>query len=158
MSVRVTKILIIIDKGTQSGLSVNMAVISINNGLIGRIVEIGPNWSKVLLITDADSSVSSLNDRTRELAVTKGTKGDPVSDKYGFVKLTYLATDADIITGDIITTSGFGGVFPKGILIGKVKEVKLEANGLTKYAHIEPASDLKRLEEVVVIKGQRGVR
>ena len=149
--------IIVINRGTDNDIEINNAVMSINNGLIGEVIEVGPNWSKVMLITDSDSSVSSIINRTRELAVTKG---DPVAVRYGYVKLTYLANDADIVTDDIITTSGFGGIYPKGILIGKVKEVKLETNGLTKFAYVQPVADFKTMEEVVVIRsvqGQKGV-
>lgn len=146
-----------INKGTDDGLAVNDPVISVNGGLIGVVNGVGPNWSKVMLITDSDSSVSSIIDRTRDIAVTKG---DPIADRYGYVKLTYLAADADIVTDDVIITSGFGGIYPKDIVIGKVKEVKMDSNGLTKFAYVQPDADLKTMEEVVVIKsvkGQKGV-
>lgn len=150
--------IIMINKGTDNGLAINNPVMSINDGLIGEVIGIGTNWSKVMLITDSDSSVSSIVDRTRELAVTKG---DPIADRYGYVKLTYLVSDADIVTNDVITTSGFGGIYPKGILLGKVKEIKMESNGLTKFAYVQPTADFKTMEEVVVIKSiqrQKGVQ
>jgi len=140
---------ILINKGTNNGFNVNNEVISVNRGLIGRIIEVSTDWSKVMLITDPESSVSTILDRTRDLAVATG---DAFASKYGFIKLTYILPEADIITDDIVVTSGYGGIFSKGILVGKVKEVKQEPNELTKYAYIEPAADFKRLEEVFVIK------
>lgn len=141
--------IILINKGTDDGIKINSEVISINKGLVGRIIEAAPDWAKVMLITDPNSSVSTIVDRTRDLAVVRG---DGVATKYGYVRLNYILPEADIITEDIVVTSGFGGVFSKGILIGKVKEIKQEANELTKYAYVEPAADLNRLEEVLVIK------
>lgn len=141
--------MIIINKGTNYGLKINDEVLAANRGLIGRITEVSTNWSKVLLITDPESSISSINDRTRELAVVRG---DALASKYNYIKMIYIMPEADIQVNDVIITSGFGGVFTKGTLIGTVKEIKQEGNQLTRYAYIEPAVDFKRLEEVVVLK------
>lgn len=141
--------IILIDKGSNDGLKVNNQVLSLNKGLVGRIIEIGPNWSKVMLITDPDSSISSLVDRTRDITVARG---DSTASDDGYIKLTYVLPDADIVTDDVIITSGFGGIFSKGILIGKVKEIHKESNDLMKYAYIEPATDFTNLEAVLVIK------
>lgn len=141
--------IIIIDKGTNDGLKVDDMAMSLNKGLVGKITEVSTNWSKVLLLTDPESSVSCMIDRTRELTVAQG---DAVANKYGYIKLTYILPEADIITDDVIVSSGYGGIFGKGILVGKVKEVKQEPKELTKYAYIEPTADFKRLEEVIVIK------
>ncbi len=141
--------MIITNKGSNDGVKLNDTVISLNKGLVGRVIEVSTNWSKVLLITDPESSVSSMIDRTRELTVAQG---DSFASKYGYIKLTYILPTADIITDDIIITSGFGGIFSKGILIGKVKEVKQEPKELTKYAYVEPTADFKTLEEVIIIK------
>jgi rod shape-determining protein MreC len=144
--------IIIINKGSNDGIKVNSGVISMNRGLVGRVTEVAPDWSKVLLITDMDSSVSCMVDRSRELGVIKG---DLLGNKYGYLKMVYMLPEADISTDDVIVTSGFGGVLPKGILIGKVKEINQEKGELTKYSYIEPATDFKSLEEVLVIKSEK---
>ena len=141
--------IILINKGTESGIKVDSQVISHNKGLIGRVIDVAPNWAKVMLITDSDSSVSSMIDRTRDLTVVRG---DSVASKDGYVKLSYILPDAEIATNDEIVTSGYGGIFSKGLLIGKVVEIKNESNELTKYALVEPTADFKRIEEVLVIK------
>lgn len=140
---------IIVDKGHEDGIKINSSVMSVSKALVGRVIEVGSNWSKIMLLTDTDSSVSSLVDRTRDIVITRG---DGIASKYGLLKLTYVLADADLVQDDIIISSGYGGIFPKGILIGKVKEIKQEPNELTKYAYIEPATDFKKLEEVFIIK------
>jgi rod shape-determining protein MreC len=147
--------ILIIDKGYRDGIIVNQQVVSLNNGLVGKIIEVGPSWSKVLLLTDVESSVSSLIDRTRDFAIAKG---DLAASKSGYIKLSFILPDAEVLTGDTVVTSGMGGIFTKGILIGKVVEVKQEPGNITKYAYIEPTADFKRLEDVMVVNTQETIQ
>lgn len=137
-----------IDKGTANGLQKKCAVIT-SKGLVGYIYDIGSNWAKVIAIIDPDSSAGGTIVRTRDSAVVKG---DVNLEKDGLCKMTYLSKEADIISGDLIETSGLGGIYPKGLLIGKVGEIKPEEQGISQYAIIEPAVDFERLKEVLVIR------
>jgi rod shape-determining protein MreC len=101
----------IIDKGSSGGIAVNMAVVT-EDGLAGRITEAGTGISRVLLITDPDSRVGAVLQDSRELGIVEGTLRS-------VLKMRYLNIDADVREGDTVLTSGFGGNFPKGILIGK---------------------------------------
>ena len=136
-----------INKGTLSGLNINQAVLTAQ-GLVGHISEIGYTWAKVETIIDSDSSISATIVRTSNTAIAEG---DVVYGIDGYCKLSYLDKDADLTTGDLIETSGIGGVYPKGILIGKVVDVKTDMHGVSQYALLEPVSDLKRLNEVLVV-------
>ncbi|WHH61053.1 rod shape-determining protein MreC [Petroclostridium sp. X23] len=142
-----------IDKGTADGLEKNCAVIS-SKGLVGYVFDIGLNRAKVISVIDSNSSVSSLIVRTRDIAVVKG---DLTLQKEGLAKMNYIDKDADIIKGDLIETSGLGGIFPKGLLVGKIKEVGKEPYEISKYAVIEPAVDFQRLEQVFVIKNTKAL-
>jgi len=138
----------IIDKGTAHGLQKKCAVIT-SKGLVGYICDIGTNWAKVISIIDADSSVGSIVVRTRDIAVVKG---DLTLQNQGLCKMTYISKGENVISGDLVETSGMGGIYPEGLLIGKIKEIKPEEHGISKYAIIEPAVDFERINEVFVIK------
>lgn len=137
-----------IDKGTADGLENKCAVIT-SKGLVGYIYDIRSNSAKVMSIIDSDSAVSALLVRTRDIAVVKG---DLQLQHEALCKMTYISEEADIVVGDSIITSGLGGIYPKGLLIGKVKQILKEPHEIAQYAIIEPEVDFKRLEEVFVIK------
>ncbi|MDP3791456.1 MAG: rod shape-determining protein MreC [Candidatus Omnitrophota bacterium] len=134
---------IIIGKGSSSGIRQNMAVMS-TRGLVGRIVEVGKNLSKVLLITDPNLKVGIMIRRNRQGGVMVGRPG-------GRCKVIYISLDSDAKAGDKIITAGFGSVFPKGILIGDIEKVDKEQGRLYKYAIVRPSQDLSKLEEVLCI-------
>lgn len=140
----VLKDTIIIDKGRRHGLSKDMTVIS-GNGLVGRIRECGVDISRCLLITDRDSVVSAIVQRTRE-------EGACVGGARSGLLLKYLELGSDVKEGDAVISSGFSGVFEKGILIGGVAAVKKDPSGLYLNAVVKPAVDMTRLEEVLVIR------
>lgn len=136
-----------IDKGTSSGIQKNDAVIT-PKGLVGHVVEVGHNWAKVVSIIDADSSVGAIVSRTGDIAIADG---ELVLADEGKCKLNYVTREASVVVGDTVETSGLGGVYPKGLLIGTVTEIKNDALGFSQYAIIEPAVDFKRLSEVAVV-------
>jgi len=140
--------IVIIDKGTNSGVYKNMAVIS-EDGLVGYTVDVGKNWAKVLIITDNRSSISAMIQRTRDNGIVKGSVSPAPP---GYIKMVYLPVDASIVKGDVVISSGIGGIVPKGIVIGEVVEVKKESDNLMKYAIVKPAVDFNKLEYVFVIK------
>ena len=136
--------IIFIDKGKNDGIVQDMVVIS-GEGLVGRVREMGETMSKVMLVNDIDSKVGAIVQRNRDQGLLIGTSE-------GKCKLIYLSLDSDVKKGDKILTSGMGGIYPKGILIGQVTEVAKERGRLYKYAIIEPSGELSKLEEVLCIK------
>ena len=135
---------VFIDKGEKNGVVNDMVVIS-GHGLVGRIRESGTTMAKVMLINDIDSKIGAIEQKSREQGLLIGIPE-------GRCKLIYLPLDLDIRKGDRILTSGMGGIYPKGILIGRVAEVAKEKGRLYKYAIVEPSNKLSRLEEVLCIK------
>jgi len=135
---------LIIDKGSEHGIRTNKAVIS-TRGLVGRVIEVGRCSSRVLLISDPNSKVGVLIQRTRHGGILTGRPD-------GKCKMIYIAPDSDILRGDRVITAGFSGIFPKDILVGEISGVGKEPGRLYKYAIIKPAQDLSRLEEVLCIK------
>jgi rod shape-determining protein MreC len=137
--------MLIINQGSEDGLAVDMPVITVL-GLAGRIVSITPHTAEVLLLVDNESAVGA---RVLETRVTPGVvQGIGQANK---LEMIHLSHDEDIMVGNTIITSGFNSYFPKGVPIGVVEEVILDANGLTKKVKIKPFVDFNRLEEVMVI-------
>lgn len=135
---------VIIDKGKGDAVRKDMAVVS-GNALVGRVRESGHSIARVLLITDVDSVVSAIAQRTRDEGAVTGNGRDSLIMKY--VELT-----SDIKEGDEVVTSGFGGIFEKGILIGKVLSVRKDANGLYLNAIIKPEVNIDHLEAALVMR------
>ena len=139
---------ITINRGYLDGVKQEMAVIT-DRGLVGMISTVSPNSSQVLLITDPRLPVSAVVQRTRD-PVTDGIVESFTKDSAS-LKITYLPLEAKIQPGDLIVTSGLGGIFPKGILIGTVREVGQDDLGMVLSALIEPRVNFNRLEEVFII-------
>ncbi|MDD5944957.1 MAG: rod shape-determining protein MreC [Clostridia bacterium] len=137
----------LIDKGETDGIENNMAVINAG-GLVGRVVKTSAVYSKVYSILDSRSSVSAQSLRTGDLGVVVG---DHELMEQGLCKMEYIDSDAEIMEGDEIITSGLSEYYPAGISIGYVKEIHQDENGLTKYAVIEPKADFKHIDTVLVI-------
>lgn len=135
---------VIIDKGLTHGVRPNKAVVSVY-GLVGRVLEVGKNSSKILLITDPNSKVGVLITKNRHGGILVGRPD-------GKCKMIYIALDSDVAPGDKVITAGFGTVFPKDILVGEVSIVGKEPGRLYKYAIVKPAQELSKLEEVLCIK------
>lgn len=138
----------LIDKGFTSGINYNMPVIT-SKGLVGKISAAQPFSSKIISIIEDGSAASAIVSKTGDLVVVKG---DLKLSKEGLCKIEYIPVDLDLSQGDVIETSGMGGIYPKGIIIGTVKEVRQGESDLDKYAIVEPAVDLKRLSQVVILK------
>jgi rod shape-determining protein MreC len=132
-----------INKGEKDGLRKGMAVIS-SGGVIGQILKTGPYHSTVLLITDYNSDIDSIVQRTRAKAIVEG-KGE------NRCQLKYLLRAEEVVIGDIVVTSGLGANFPKGLVVGEIKKVEKTGQGVFQYAELAPSVDLTKLEEVLVI-------
>lgn len=132
-----------IDRGARDGVRRGMAVLA-PDGVVGRVVEVSHTASRVALLTDHNSGVDALIERTRARGVVQGGAD-------GGCAMNYLHRDADVQVGDRVLTSGLDGVFPKGIVIGEVVEVRRRHRGLLQSAIIQPSAALDRLEEVVLV-------
>jgi len=139
-----------IDKGSADGIEVDMVVLA-GAGLVGKIIDVGPNYAKVRSIIDDNSSVSGIIVRTNDLCTVKG---DLTLFNEGYLAVDYIADDINLVINDEITTSHLGTVYPPGIMIGKVIRIEDDPNTLTQIAYINPYADFKNLQEVLVISQQ----
>jgi len=142
-----------INAGRNRGIAKGMAVIS-SKGLVGKITDVGAAWSKVTAIIDPSMSVYAMVDRTRDAGMVQGTLS---VDSQNMLELYFLPMGSDLVPGDLIMSNsiaGFEDIFPKGILIGTVKEVfRRGDDSKSCNATILPATDFNHLEEVMVITG-----
>ncbi|MBR2787020.1 MAG: rod shape-determining protein MreC [Clostridia bacterium] len=137
--------IIMINAGKKDGIDVNMTVIS-DKGLVGHVISVSDNTAKVQTIIDTASSVTSAISTTRDSIITRG-----IIDSNNEVKATFIPTEANVLEGDTVETSGIGGIYPKGIHIGTIKRVVNTKNITNRYAIIETAVDFSKLETVLVI-------
>ncbi len=138
---------ITIDKGTNDGLSMADSVITYD-GLVGHITDIGKDWARVTTILDSQSTVAVVVQRSGDMATIDG---DVELAEKGLCKMTYISKDSTITVGDVAKTSGLGGVYPKGINVGKITQIHSENQGVSQYAEVKPTVDFDRLYEVYVI-------
>ena len=136
-----------IDKGTNDGLEMADTVMT-PYGLVGHITDIGSDWAMVTTILDSQSTVAVMVERTEDFATLDG---DVDLSANGLCKMTYIPKDSTITVGDTIKTSGLGGVYPKGINVGKITVIHPENQGVSQYAEVEPYVDFNKLYEVFVI-------
>lgn len=137
-----------IDKGTKDGLSKDMNVLS-GSGLCGRIVDVGPNWARVLSVIDDTSHISAQVLSTSDNLIVSG---DLEAMKENHIRFTNLL-DADdrVAVGDKVVTSNISDKYLPGILIGYISSIQSDPNNLTKSGYITPAVDFKHISEVLVI-------
>jgi len=137
---------ITIDKGKKDGVKKNSVVI-VPEGLVGVVCEVAHNYSKVKTIFDAESFVSAVCLRSGDMGIVSAYSNTSGSGK---CSMNYIDKSAKTVVGDIIETSGTGGIFPKGILIGKITEIKEDTRSLTLSAAIETSVNLNSLDTVLV--------
>ena len=135
---------VVIDKGRKDGVRPGDVVMA-GGALVGRVTEAGRSVSRVLLITDRQSGVGAMVQRSRELGIVKGTGGR-------LCVMQYLRKEADVRRGDRVITSGVGSIFPEGILVGRVVAVRYDPERGTLSAVVKPSADLVGVEEVFVVK------
>ncbi len=138
-----------VNRGTMHGITSGMAVVN-GDGLIGRVYEVGLNYAKVITIISPDSSVGCLIQSTRENGILRGGTSDTADDAECYVY--YLPNLNSITPGDVVVTSGTDSVYPKGLTIGTVTEVSLDAGSEGSYAVVKPAVDFQRIEEVLILR------
>lgn len=149
---------ITLNRGSDDGVAVDYPVIA-QYGLVGKVVAVTPSTSEVLMITDGEGKAS---------ASIRGSTGDAT---FGIVEGTYkrssrLESEGNLLMlfrrednvnlGDLVLTSGLGGVYPKDVPIGKVEEIELDSSGLLKTAFIRPLENFDSLEEVYIVKKAEG--
>ena len=136
-----------LDKGAAAGVAEGRAVLT-TEGLIGRTVAVSERTADVLLLVDPSCKVSVRLKRSGEFGVAEGVGAEPGQPPT--VRLDYLLKTADVQPGDEVVTSGLGGLFPKGLPVGRVTAVAPDASGLYQTARIELAADLGKLEYAFV--------
>lgn len=136
-----------IDKGSSDGITLHDPVMTAD-GLVGYISEVGLITSKVTTILNSTIDVGAFDRRTRDNGVVSGTSS---LSKKGYTKLGLLQRDCDVSAGDIIVTSGLGGIFPANIIIGEVVEVNPEPQSISLYAVVKPTADLAECRDVFVL-------
>ncbi len=139
----------VINKGSDDGIEKNQPVITAQKAVIGQVYKVGSDWAEIITVIDPESGVGAMVERTGDMGVVEG---DASLRLKGQCKLGYLSRDAEIQPNDYLETSGMGGVYPKGLLIGKVIEVKEDNATMSKYAMVEPIADIERLNQVFVLK------
>jgi rod shape-determining protein MreC len=133
----------IIDKGTDDGVKKGLPVVD-PDGIVGLVIEATGHYAKVRLITDPNSAVDALVQKSRARGVIKGGTS-------GYCVLSYVLRKHDIQVGDTVVSSGMDGVFPKGLPIGKVEEIIKYDAGIFQDVTVTPFVDFERLEEVLII-------
>ncbi len=136
-----------LDKGSIDGLKYKDLVMTAD-GVVGYINEVGLTWSKVVTVLDSACEIGAIVTRTQDVGVLDW---DYALSEEGLLKLAYLNTEVVLNNGDAVETSGVGGVFPKGILLGRVRELKSESHGISQYAVLEPAVNVNEVSTVFVI-------
>lgn len=136
-----------LDKGTSHGVEVN-DLVTTEDGMVGYVSQVASNYCTVTTVVDVEMQCGALVTRTREAAIAEGNY-DMMSE--GNLRLSYLKEDADIVIGDTVETSGRGGVFPKGVMIGTVESVLTEENGISYYAVIKPFVNVDTVTSVSII-------
>lgn len=138
-----------INRGNSSGVNVGMAVVN-EDGLIGRVYEVGLNYAKVLTIIDPRSGLSCLIQRTRDNGILRGGVSGANDEAECFIY--YLPNLNNIVPGDTVVTSGTDETYPKGLKIGVVTQLSLNAGSEGNYAVVVPSVDFLHIEEVLVLR------
>lgn len=132
-----------VNKGDRDGVQKGMAVV-LPEGVVGQILKTAPHYATVLLITDYNSALDGIIQRTRAKAIVEGKEENRC-------ELKYLLRTEEVAIGDVVVTSGLGGIFPKGLTVGEIRKVDKRNHGVFQYAELAPAVDLTKLEEVLII-------
>ena len=123
------------------------------SGLVGIVSEVGITHAKVLTILDATVNIGVVDAQTREIGVSGGDLN--LADD-GLLRVDYLPRDSKAQAGDIVSTTGVGGIYPRGIVVGIIKELLPDSKGLSLYAVTEPPVDIRDVENVLVITSFAG--
>ena len=136
-----------LSKGTLHGIEVNRPIRT-EEGLVGHITEVGATWSKAVLLTETASAGGGFVERSGVLGVVEGTYELRTE---GVCRMVYIEPDSDIRVGDKVVSSGIGGVYPRGLMIGKITRIEMDEASRTLTATIEPAADLDSVAKLMII-------
>ncbi|MCH5212881.1 MAG: rod shape-determining protein MreC [Oscillospiraceae bacterium] len=138
-----------INKGTLHGIAKGNVVIT-PDGVVGRVTDVGPDYAMVTTILDSSSAVGIKVSRTGGSGIIEG---DAELAKDTQCKLSFVDRNTPIIVGDVVETSGTGGIYPAGLVVGSVMSISADSTGSLNYAVIDPAVEIDKLSEVLVITG-----
>ncbi len=134
----------IVDQGKDQGVKNGLAVVA-PDGIVGRVVETYGNYAKVMLVVDRNSGADAMVQRTRVRGILQGKGGNRCF-------LEFVPKSADVQAGDLVLASGLGGIYPKGLVFGKVTSANKKNPGAFQEIEVQPGVDLSTLEEVLVVK------
>ena len=139
---------LVLNRGSRHGVAVGNCAVDSAGNLAGVITEVGLNWSRLATVLDTESQFGATVFRSGVNAIAQG---DFALMGEGRLKLGYLGADPDVVTGDLIVTTGLGDYFPSQLVIGYVEEVGASEDGLSQYAVIRPQAELEGLTQVFII-------
>jgi rod shape-determining protein MreC len=134
----------LVDQGRDKGVKIAMPVLA-HQGIVGRVVEVYPQYAKVLLIVDRKSGADAMIQRTRVRGILQGQGSNRCT-------LDFVPKNADVQVGDLVLASGLSGIFPKGLVFGKVTAANKKNPGVFQEIEVTPSADLSALEEVLVVR------
>jgi rod shape-determining protein MreC len=137
----------ILDQGKEQGVRVGLPVLA-PGGIVGRVVDSYNGYAKVMLIVDRNSGADAVVQRTRVRGILQGKGGNRCS-------LEYVPKNADVLVGDLVVASGLGGIYPAGLVFGRVTQASKKTAGVFQEVEVTPAVDLSALEEVLIVKAAK---
>jgi rod shape-determining protein MreC len=138
-----------LDHGERDGVTLDAPVLS-PTGVVGRVFAVGPHAARVQVLLDRDSGAGVMIERSRVSAVVAGQVTGPTSGTEDLL-LKYVPERADVVVGDVVVTSGLDRIYPKGLVVGRVRFVG-KGSGLFRDIRVEPSARFDRLEEVLVVR------
>jgi rod shape-determining protein MreC len=138
-----------VDKGSRHGVTLNAGVIS-PTGVVGRVIRRGPQASIVQLLVDQQASAGVRIERSRVTGVVSGQIGFGTGGSHDLV-LKWVPALADVVVGDAVVTSGLDRLYPRGLMVGRVRAIQ-SGNGLFKEIRVQPSARFNELEEVLVLR------
>lgn len=136
-----------INKGKNQDIKVSDVVIT-KSGVVGKVIEVGSNWSRISTILDPGNSVGIKLTRSGDVGIAEG---DLELLKKKNLKLGYIFKETSVISGDLLETSGLGGIYPPGLSVGTIDEIELDNTGEIIKAVIKPSVNFDELYEVIVV-------
>ena len=139
---------VVLNRGSQHGVAVGDCAVDSTGNLAGVVTDVGLNWCCMATLADTEAQFGAMVFRTEETAVAGG---DLALMSEGKLKLQYLSDSANLIKGDLVVTSGLGGYYPAGLVIGTVESVQTDDGGLARYAVLSPKCDVAAIQEMCII-------
>lgn len=137
----------LVDQGKEQGVRLGLPVLA-SGGIVGRVVDAYSGYAKVMLIVDRNSAADAVVQRTRVRGILQGKGGNRCS-------LEYVPKNADVVVGDLVVASGLGGIYPAGLIFGRITQASKKTGGVFQEVEVTPAADLSALEEVLIVKAAK---